>query len=93
MTASQTTRVELDGAKVISAGSIRVDGFIVSNDTSGNVEAELVDSDGAAIMSVAVLANDSIVWSTSFMADNGLSISTLGTDEVSVTVAHSRIGA
>lgn len=91
--ATRLTRVELDAARVITTGSIRITGILVSNDSGGNVEVVFRDNDGTEILSIAVLAADSKSFEVPWIADNGLNIDSASSADVSVTVSRGFEGA
>ena len=93
MLATAHTRVELDAERVISADSIRINGIVVSNNSAGVREVEFVDADGVAIMSVAILEDTTIPIEIEWLAENGLTISSLSEAGVTVTVFHGATGA
>lgn len=91
--ATRLTRVELDAARVITTGSIRVSNVLVCNATAGAVEVSFLDNDATEILSIAVPANSSFQYPAVWIASNGLNIATEGDAGVSVTVAHGFEGA
>ena len=93
MASPRLTRVELDAARVISASTIRVDAILVSNDSGGNVEVIFRNNATTEILSIAVPAAESFSFETSWIADAGLNIDSASSAAVSVTIAHSQIGA
>jgi hypothetical protein len=92
-TASRITRVELDAAREISAGSIRVQNILVANGTAGNIVVDFTDADATVILTMAVLAHESQEFGGDWIADNGLSVLTEGDADVVVTAIHSYEGA
>lgn len=91
--ATRLTRVELDAARTISTGSIRVSSVLVCNATAGAVEVVFTDNDATEILSIAVPANTSFNYNVVWIAVNGLLIASEGDANVSVTVAHGADGA
>ena len=93
LVASAHTRVTLDVAQTISAGSIRVQAIVVSNATVTPAEVVFTDADGTNILNITVPAQNTIPFEMSWMADNGLLIDSIGDANVVVTVFHGAIGA
>lgn len=93
VTASQLTRVELNAARTISASSIRVNSILACNATAGALEVRFTDTAGTEILSIALPANSSFLWTGPAIFSSGLLALSNSDANVSVTVAHSAAGA
>jgi hypothetical protein len=94
--ASKLTRVTLDAARTIEDGeSIRVQNITVANGTANNRVIEFTDATvgATAVLTLAVLANDSKSFEGNWIADKGLVVVTEGSASVVVTIMHSARGA
>ena len=90
--ASILYRAELDAARVITTGSIRVNSVLVVNATASNVEVHFLNNAGTEILSIAVLAHDSFEFRAIWLADAGLNIQSASDANVSVVVAGTHVG-
>jgi hypothetical protein len=92
---SRVTRVTLDADRTIASGeSITVFGFIVANSTQNAAEVNITD--GTAVtkqITVTVPAQDSRTFDIEFVSDDGITIDSLGNENVIVTVFHSQGGS
>ena len=95
MAATVLTRVELDAERVVFTASetVRVDHILVCNAVVGVVEVVFENAAGDEILSIAAPASTSFPYEVSWIADAGITIQTQGDADVSVTIAHSAIGA
>jgi len=95
MRATRLTRVELEEGAVIVSGSHVIYGICVSNGSQEDVTVLFKDKDGASKIDIACQAHDTQTWDVSWIADNGLNISSrnLFYYGVVVTVAHGADGA
>lgn len=91
--AGRITRGTLDADVVISTGSIRVYGLLVSNTSGGALTINFVDDDGTARMTLVVGDDETVVVDIPWLADNGLTVSSAGDALAIVTVMHSSVGA
>jgi hypothetical protein len=91
--ATRLTRVALDQNRVISAGSIRVTGVVVSNGTGAAVTVVFRDREANNVMDITVPTNDTVSFNIPFVADKGLNIVSASSADVVVTVAHGADGA
>ncbi len=105
VSATKVTRVTLDAARTIeadpngNASSIWVYGFLINNNTAGEVTVDITDNDGTSLFTIAMPGAaasqvGNFVWDVKFLADNGVKIALdSGTSvDVSVTVVHSAAG-
>lgn len=92
-TASKLTRVTLEADKTIDTGSIRVSNIYVANGTSSPCEIVFTDTAGTPILNMMAPAYDSEQFPGVWIADGGLKVLGLGSDNVIVTVLHGQPGA
>ena len=94
----RTTNVDLSADRIISAGSISIQGVVVANSITASgtgVRVEFEDNDTNRILTVVVGCCSTIDIELPFLADNGFRIRGLPTmgDEVFVTIYHTQDGA
>lgn len=91
--ATRRTRVTLDQDRTIAAGeSIIVYYIIVANSSNQAAEVCIQDADGSNEATITVPAQDSRPIEVVWLADTGLRIDGIGSDQVFVTVWHSSGG-
>ena len=92
--ASRISRVVLDANRTIALGTtITVFGFIVANSSASPAEVTIIDGDETQVLTITVPAKDSKIVHIEWIADNGLIIDGIGSNEVFVTVYHSQSGS
>jgi hypothetical protein len=89
--ASNYTQNDLTAARTVAAGSIHVYGFLLSNNTGGEVVVTLADAAGTAIMILVVADNSVFQMEIPFLADGGVTISEAGDAAVEFTMFHSNV--
>lgn len=88
------TRVDLSADRTIQAGdSITVFGIIFANSSGFDAEIDVSDGNGTKKITMTVRSHDSRFIDVPFVADNGLRIDSIGSDQVYVTVFHSQGGS
>ncbi len=92
--AAKTTRVTLDADRTIGDGkTITIFGIIIANSASQAAEVDIQDASGNNKLTITVPSQDSKILDVEFIADGGLLIDDIGSDEVIVTVLHSHAGS
>lgn len=87
--ASNYTQNDLSASRVIAAGSVHVYGVTLSNNTGGEAVVTIEDADAAAIMIILMPDNSNFQTAISFLADNGVTISSAGNAAIEFSIFHS----
>ncbi len=92
--ASIISRVTLGQDRVIAAGStITVFSIIIANSTTSVAEVDIQDGDQTKTITITVSPQDTEYVTVEWIADNGLRLCGIGSDNVFVSVFHSQPGA
>jgi hypothetical protein len=92
--AAKTTRVDLNADRTIGAGeAITVFGIVIANSSMMDAEVDISDAAGTKKITVSVQSHDSKILDFEFIADGGLQIDSISSDQVYVTVFHSHGGS
>ena len=92
--ASQVTRVDLSQDRTIGNGeTITVFGIVLANSSNFDAEIDIEDTAGIKKLTVSVLSHDSKIIDFEFIADGGLQIDSIGSNEIFATVFHTSGGA
>ena len=76
-----------------AAQSMRIDSIVIANNESSSQTVTLEDSDGNVVFESTVYLKDTVDFSQSWLADNGLTVkNSTSSANVHVTVFHSAIG-
>ena len=94
-TSTRITSGALNSDVVVSNGSVRIDGILVSSDsTGGGRNISIEDASGNVIMNIGAFVTHSREFNTSWIASNGFIAKSLGAgaSAVKITVTHSATG-
>jgi len=93
--AAKVTTGALDSDLSIETGNtITVFCIVVANQNDAAVtDVDIKDGDGNVIIPIAVPQNDTVVIDAVWVADNGITVSSLSDANVHVTVFHSQAGS
>lgn len=92
--ASSVTRVDLSADRTIASGSsITVFCIVFANSTLNAAEIDVATGDGTKQLTITVPPETSMIFDTDWIADNGLVLNSIGSDQVFVTVFHSSAGS
>ena len=91
---SRVSRVTLEKDQTIASGqTITVFGIVIANSSPNTAEVDVQDGDGKKAITFTVGSYDTKVFDVEFIADNGLVIHGIFSQDVIVTVFHSQGGA
>jgi hypothetical protein len=92
--AAKVTRVDLSADRIIGESeSITVYGIIIANSSLFDAEVDISDAAGTKKITVSILSHDTKNVDFEFIADGGLQIDGIGSDQVYATVFHSHGGS